>query len=314
MGKGGGPSPPGVDRPYYLCAGTVNGLRSAYRKGLVEPKVVRVIEDYSPKGNPNGNRQPLEEYLVNLLNVKDGGTIDTPGGCQMALPAAAPQLISTNREFDAWIEKFKGFPMELQHAVSKRVVFFRLPDTPLVRSEQRKRRQEDMVAMVAAGLEREKKLLRAGGREEASTAAAPSEAGSAGVTPSSDAGQIDEDFCETCQGPCKHASPESDGVCWACEEPSDSFVQQLCPACSVPSLGAAERGPVCEKTEASPTASTTTGGGSSPTGSGCKEFRPEGGVAAPHAAPAVFTGIAAGHNNFGDLDDGSADAEGRDLE
>ena len=307
------------ERPYYLSCGTVNGLRSAHGKGLLKQGVPRVIEDYAPRGNPNGNRQPLEEYLVNLLNVKDGGTIDTPGGCQMALPAAAPQLISTNREFDAWIEKFKGFPMELQHAVSKRVVFFRLPDTPLVRSEQRKRRQEDMVAMVAAGLEREKKLLRAGGREEASTAAAPSEAGSAGATPSSDTGQIDEDFCETCQGPCKYASPEtgsveSDGVCWACEEPSDSLVQQLRPACSVPSLGAAERRPVCEKTEASPTASTTTGGGSSPTGSGCKEFRPEGGVAAPHAAPAVFTGIAAGHNNFGDLDDGSADAEGRDLE
>ena len=71
---------------------------------------------------------------------------------------------------------------------------------------------------------------------------------------------------------------------------------------------------MCEKTEASPTASTTTGGGSSPTGSGCMEFRPEEELAAPHAAPAVFPRIAAGHNNFGDLDDGSADVEGRDLE
>ena len=66
--------------------------------------------------------------------------------------------------------------------------------------------------------------------------------------------------------------------------------------------------------DASPAASTTTGGSSSPTGSGCMEFRPEGGPAAPHAAPAVFPRIAAGHSNFGDLDDGSADAEGRDLE
>ena len=56
----------------------------------------RVIEDYAPSGNPNGRRQKLEEYLVNLLNVRDGGTIDMPGGSQMALPAGAPQLISTN--------------------------------------------------------------------------------------------------------------------------------------------------------------------------------------------------------------------------
>ena len=106
------------EQPYCLYSNTVNDLRSAHRKGLLKEGVPRIIEDYAPQGNPNGKRQPLAEYLVNLLNVKDGGTIDTPGGYAMALPAAAPQLISTNREFDAWIEKFKGFPMELQHAVS----------------------------------------------------------------------------------------------------------------------------------------------------------------------------------------------------
>ncbi len=75
-------------------------MRSAHRKGLLKQGVPRIVEDYAPKGNPNGHRQSLEEYLVNLLNVKDGGTIDMPGGSQMALPAAAPQLISTNRPFD----------------------------------------------------------------------------------------------------------------------------------------------------------------------------------------------------------------------
>ena len=64
--------------PYYLCAGTVNGMRSAHSKGLLKKGVPRIIEDYAPKGNPNGHRQSLEEYLVNLLNVKDGGTIDMP--------------------------------------------------------------------------------------------------------------------------------------------------------------------------------------------------------------------------------------------
>ena len=51
----------------------------------------------------------------------------------MNLPAAAPQLISTNRPFDVWIKKFRKFPAELQHAISKRIVFFRLPATPLVK-------------------------------------------------------------------------------------------------------------------------------------------------------------------------------------
>ncbi len=194
------------DRPYYLCSGTVNGLRSAHRKGLLKQGVPRIIEDYVPKGNPNGNRQPLAEYLVNLLNVKDGGTIDLPGGSQLALPAAAPQIISTNREFSAWIKKFRSFPIELQHAISKRIVFFTLPDSPLVKAEMRKQRQEDMASMAAAGLERERKFLRLCGREDASTATTPSEAGSAGVTPSSDGSQMGEDFCEACQGPCKEGS------------------------------------------------------------------------------------------------------------
>ena len=160
--------------PYYLCAGNVNGLRSADRKGLLKPGVPRIIEDYAPRGNPNGGRQPLEEYLINLLNVKDGGTIDTPGGGQLNLPAATPQLISTNRDFDAWVEEFRTFAPELQHAVAKRVVFFRLPSTPLVKEEKRKRRQEDMASLVAAGLERERKLLRERGGEDASTATTPS--------------------------------------------------------------------------------------------------------------------------------------------
>ena len=58
--------------PYYLCAGTVNGMRLAHSKGLLKKDVPRIIEDYAPKGNPNSHRQSLEEYLVNLLNVKDG--------------------------------------------------------------------------------------------------------------------------------------------------------------------------------------------------------------------------------------------------
>ncbi len=155
--------------PFYLCAGTVNGLRSASRKGLLRRGVPRIIEDYTPKGHPNGQRQSLEEYLVNLLNVKDGGTIDLPGGMQMIFPAGSPQIISTNRKFEAWIEKFMTFPIELQHAISKRIVFFTLPDTPLVKAELRKRREEDMNDMVMAGLEREKKFLRDIARESAST-------------------------------------------------------------------------------------------------------------------------------------------------
>ena len=37
--------------PYYLSCGTVNGLKSAYKKGLVKPGVPRIIDDYAPKGN-----------------------------------------------------------------------------------------------------------------------------------------------------------------------------------------------------------------------------------------------------------------------
>ena len=220
------------DEPYYLCAGTVNGLRSPHRKGLLKQGVPRVIEDYAPTGNPNGKRQPLGEYLVNLFNVKDGGSIDMPGGSQMILPPAAPQLISTNREFGAWIEGFQQLPMELQHAISKRVVFFRLPDKPLVQAEQRKRRREDMTAMVAAGLERERKFLRGRREEEASTAAAPSEVGLP-----QDAASSDGVFCE---GPSSSESSaeENDGTCWASEQPSGDLIQQLCPACSVSPPGA----------------------------------------------------------------------------
>jgi len=200
--------------PYYLCAGTVNGFKGAYRKGLLQRGVPRIIEDYAPKGNPNGNRQSLEEYLVNLLNVKDGGTIDMPGGSTMNLPAAAPQLISTNRPFDAWIKKFQTFPTELQHAISKRIVFFRLPDTPLVKTELRKRRQEDMSALVAEGLQREKKFLRACGREGASTATTPSEVGSACPTPPSspEAGNEGEAVGGICSASDKHPNESSEEI------------------------------------------------------------------------------------------------------
>ena len=102
-------------------------------------------------GKWGAHRQPFEEFLVNLLNVKDGGTIDTPGGMQMAFPPNRPQLISTNRKFDEWIEDFKKFPIELQHAVAKRIVFFTLPDTPLVKGELRKRKREDERSAVEEG-------------------------------------------------------------------------------------------------------------------------------------------------------------------
>ena len=205
------------DQPYYLCAGSVNGMRSAHRKGLLKKGVPRIIEDYAPKGNPNGHRQSLEEYLVNLLNVKDGGTIDMPGGSTMALPAAAPQLISTNRPFDAWIKNFKKFSVELQHAISKRIVFFRLPDTPLVKAELRKRRQEDMNAMVATGLERERKFLRTCGREDASKATMPSEV---------------DDATSECV--------EFDGICCACEEPCQMLSGGVCPECHICPPGCGE--------------------------------------------------------------------------
>ena len=180
-----------AQEPYYLCSGDINGLRAAFRKGLLRPGVPRVIEDYAPAGNPNGRRQKLEEYLVNLLNVRDGGAIDLPGGSQMQFPAGAPQLISTNRTLKAWVEKFQSFSLELQHAVAKRFVFFVLPNTPLVKPELRKRRQEDVTAAVAAGIEREKHFLRAVcGRDDAAVAESPSEAGmltpttASSVTPS----------------------------------------------------------------------------------------------------------------------------------
>ena len=99
-----------AQEPYYLRSGDINGLRAAFRKGLLRPGVPRVIEDYAPAGNPNGRRQKLEEYLVNLLNVRDGGAIDLPGGSQMQFPAGAPQLISTNRTLKAWVKSYRASP------------------------------------------------------------------------------------------------------------------------------------------------------------------------------------------------------------
>ncbi len=78
-------------------------------------------------GNTNAKRQSFEEYLVNMLNVKDGGTIDTPGGEQITFPENTPQLLSTNRKFDDWIDGLRHFPVEIQNAIWKRIVFFTVP-------------------------------------------------------------------------------------------------------------------------------------------------------------------------------------------
>lgn len=157
-----------TDAPYYLYAGTAFGLKESYKRGLVTKGVPRVIEDFKPQrqGKWGAKRQPFEEFLVNLLNVKDGGTIDTPGGMQMAFPPNTPQLISTNRKFDQWIQDFKKFPAELQHAISKRIVFFTVPDTPLVKGELRKRKREDERSAVEEGLLREREFLRQRGRTD----------------------------------------------------------------------------------------------------------------------------------------------------
>jgi len=101
--------------------------------------------------------------------VKDGGTIDTPGGMQMALPPHTPQLISTNRQFEQWIEDFNKFPVELQHAIFKRIVFFTVPDAPLVKGELRKRKREDERCVVEEGLLREREFLRQRGRTDSDT-------------------------------------------------------------------------------------------------------------------------------------------------
>ena len=51
-------------KPYYLVAGTANGFKTAYKKGLVQKGVPRVTEDFKPMGNPNGKRQDFQEYLI----------------------------------------------------------------------------------------------------------------------------------------------------------------------------------------------------------------------------------------------------------
>ena len=112
---------------------------------------------------------------------------------------------------DAWIRKFKTLDVKLQHAICKRVLFFRLPDTPLVRAEQRKRRQDDVTAMVAAGLERERKFLRACGKEDASTATTPSEVDN-DMLSSSDDVEFDS-VCRVCEEPCQEVRG---GVCAEC--------------------------------------------------------------------------------------------------
>ena len=116
----------------------------------------RIIADFKPLGNPNGRRQDFQEYLVQLMNVKDGGTIDMPGGNSIRFPPATPQLISTNQTFDDWIVGFKSFPDKIQNAIFKRIVFFTVPDSSLVKPELRKRKKEDMHAMVEDGLIRER--------------------------------------------------------------------------------------------------------------------------------------------------------------
>ena len=89
-------------------------------------------------------------------------------------------MISTNRKFDQWIEDFKEFPIELQHAVAKRIVFFTLPDTALVKGELRKRKREDDRSAVEEGLRRERALLKKLGRTDVDVSAISTTASSSG--------------------------------------------------------------------------------------------------------------------------------------
>ena len=72
---------------------------------------------------------------MNLLNVRDGGTIAKPGDMQIMLPAGAPQLIATNMEYEKWIEELGRFDIMLQHAVSRCLIgcWWKPPSSSAVR-------------------------------------------------------------------------------------------------------------------------------------------------------------------------------------
>ncbi len=151
-------------------------------------------------------RQELEAWSNRVLELEE--QLERARESQ----AAATRALDSQREAWSRMEAEKrnlsipGAESEGPPQRSRSMSPFTLPDSPLAKAEMRKRRQEDMASMAAAGLECERKFLRLCGREDASTATTPSEAGSAGVTPSSDGSQMGEDFCEACQGPCKEGS------------------------------------------------------------------------------------------------------------
>jgi hypothetical protein len=235
-------------KPYYLVAGTANGFKTAYMKGLVQKGVPRVIEDFKPMGHPNGKRQCLQQYLIQLLNVKDGGTIDTPGGNTIKFPPETPQIISTNLTFKEWIDEFSKFPIKIQNAISKRIVFFTVPDSPLVKQELRKRKKEDMLSAVEQGLLREREFLKrhCPGAEHLTISTTASTASGPPTEYSSD-GQ-----------PTGYSSDDEayEGICWACEEPGKEIRGGLCPECHIcpPDAHSEEESSMDVNFQSSPTA------------------------------------------------------------
>ena len=51
-------------------------------------------------------------------------------------------------------------PVAIQHAIFKRIVFFTVPGSPLVKRQLRKRKSQDMQAIVEDGLFREREFLK----------------------------------------------------------------------------------------------------------------------------------------------------------
>ena len=147
------------EQPYFLQSGTAHGFGTAFQKGLLKRGVPRVVEDFVPRGNPTAKRQSREEFLINLLDVEGGGTIDSPGGRQVSFPRGTPQLIGTNRPFDQWIGSFDKLSAQLKDAVWKRIVFFEVPDQ-MVNPELRKRRAENMEELVREGFQQKQKFCR----------------------------------------------------------------------------------------------------------------------------------------------------------
>jgi len=146
-----------IAEPYLLVAGTVEGLREASKAGLMVRGAPICIEDFRPSSLDGGSgRQSEEEYLVNLFGCREATTVDARNS-PLSFQALTSKMFSANRPPAEFIAKLLSYPLALQLALQKRIVFFELTEL-VVTQEKREEHAQGLDMLVADGRRRADEL------------------------------------------------------------------------------------------------------------------------------------------------------------